>query len=233
MNPLGSWPEEKVYSEHELREQFEAQNLPLEKLDFVRNNLNRCAAIWKWQNGEPSDHSASSEVKAQLGRVGRLAHGLAQAIEDLPHQAKLALESQFSSLIQSQIGSENENPSALCIPLVDGGGEFVSLQADDIVSISSEIGNLTFEACDNYRAAQRTKRDYPLDIWIANIRRIWTDLSGRPYSRDATSDGQPVSPAAEFTVFAYSKLSPDTPPTKVLNAMKRNIAEVNRKVTGK
>jgi hypothetical protein len=222
-----------IYTEEDLREKFLALNLPLAKLEEMRSHLNKAAAIWKSAKRDPSDYCAPAKAKSALSKVERLAQQLNQAIIDLPHRARQSLEIELNMTVQRGIFDESGERHGLCLPFHLDDTTHIILGIEKVGFIVSDLGDLAQRGRTNYIGGQRVKGDYPLDLWVSNVSMAWINILGKRYTRDCTNNGQPISPAAIFTVFAFSKLSPETPSTTVLNAMKRNIAKNNRKATGK
>ncbi len=66
--------------------------------------------------------------------------------------------------------------------------------------------------------------NFPLKAWTRSMLFLCKATLGAPFTRDETQ-GQPVSRATIFCVKAFEVLSPETPKTLILSAMKGAIAE--------
>jgi hypothetical protein len=77
------------------------------------------------------------------------------------------------------------------------------------------------------------KEDDDLKFWLGHIRNLWVDFLNRRFTRDVTNEGQPISEAARFCVRACQLVDPKTPPSRILNEMKKIITEDRKTATGR
>lgn len=116
----------------------------------------------------------------------------------------------------------------------EGMATTLTSDIEDLIRSVSILEKVATEAKKNIGSMPVGPRlDDSMRMWITNIANMWTEKLGRPFTRDTTSKGDPLTEAAQFCIDAFLPISPSTPNSKVLNGMKKHITESRKKATGK
>lgn len=222
---------QQTYSDADLNILFGAFGMPAELRSEVTSHLEDAAAIWRWYDSKVEARTPASESKAALRKLAEAITPLKAAFEALPPPAVWALEQQLLAAEEALLTEQEDLAGMPVLSVLSDDGtqtRFVADQ-DDYRHLIGALAAMTDAALTAQFGARRTKQDHALRMWISNIESLWTHTLGRPFTRDMTSDGTPISDAARFCVMAFHHVSPNTPAHSVLNAMKTRIKVVNPK----
>lgn len=203
-----------------------------------RKQLEDVAAIWRWQHSQTENpRSPSRDVKA-LGKVIKQTQKLQLALSALSDDATSALRQTNLQYETQAIVSDNQYSDAghkFYRYTNQGGVEtFLVDDVEDLIRAVSVLENVTSEAKEGIGPIPDGRRnDYAFSLWLSNIADMWTDQLGRPFTRDATEDGEPLSEAAQFCIAAFAYIEPSTSQIQILNEMRKHISKTRKKATGK
>lgn len=197
------------------------------------------AAEWTWRKIEnyPTRATPDKEIRRELETISDAADAFQTALSSLSLASWLIMERTSQGLADSKyspIIDYADNPTGLpSITVFDDNEVFerpkrtsINMRGlEVVVSQIYEISDCSIEYA--YLNKPGRKPDPALETWMLCMRSLWVRL-GREFKRDVSETGQANSEAARFCVDAYNILSPDTPSTKVLNAMKKTISSHNR-----
>jgi hypothetical protein len=200
--------------------------------------LEDIAAIWRSkQSSNPTgDRPAKSSVALQ--RVAKLADQLNTALSDLPPLAEDALRRAYADADNSVLLGMSDaatipKGAAFNIPKGDGSPQIVELEQSDIQDVIANISAMALTAADMPSGKVGVKRDHGLRLWMANVETYWTQTLGRGFTRDVSWTGDPISEPSRFCVAAFAFVSPETPPSRVLQEMKHCVNTSRRKIAGR
>lgn len=221
----------QTYSEADLEALFRDFAITPGLHPEVAKALEDSAAIWRWHGGEVGDHTPPGASIKSLRSVAKAAEGLKSALDALPAPARRALDMQFA---QADLAVITEQVGVAGLPILhgladDGTMTPIILDLDEIAHLIDALQNMATEATAAPLGASRRKRNHALRMWVINMEALWTQSLGRPFTRDMTPEGEPISEAARFCVAAFGRLSPGTPRHSILNAMKSYIKSVKAK----
>lgn len=229
---------EQTYSDESYKILCDRYEFPEQLRPEFRRLLEDFAAIWRWHRHRADSVRQPSRDAKALALVSKQSQKLRQAIDALSDNATIAMrqtshqyEMQSSDLEKdcSDIGHEFYR-------YTDHEGTTTTLTSDieDLIHSVSILEQVAIEAEKNIGSMPVGPRlDDSMRIWIINIATMWTEKLGRPFTRDHTSKGAPLTEAAQFCIDAFHPISPSTPNSKVLNGMKKYITESRKKATGK
>lgn len=221
----------QTYSEADLEALFREYAITPGLQPEVAKALEDSAAIWRWHGGEVGDHTPPGASIKSLRSVAKAAEGLKSALEALPAPARRALDMQFA---QADLAVITEQVGVAGLPILHGladDGTMTPIIPDlnEIAHLIEALRHMAIDAESFPLGASRSKRNHALRMWVINIEALWTQSMGRPFTRDMTAEGEPISEAARFCVAAFGRLSPGTPKHTILNAMKSCIKSVKAK----
>jgi len=229
---------EKTYSDEAyeiLSDRFEFRTLLRPEL---RNQLEDFAAIWRWHHDRAEHVRQPSRDAKALALVAKQSQKLQLALDALSNNASIAMQ-QTSQQYEMQSFDLERNYSDVGHEFYrytgqDGTETTLYQEIQDLVRSVSIIRLVAVEAKENIGSMPVGPRfDLSMTMWIINIARMWTEKLDRPFTRDTTSKGDPLTEAAQFCIDAFHPTSPSTPNSKVLNGMKKHITESRKKATGK
>jgi len=219
-----------TYSDEVYASLCEDFNIPHQiRVDF-REQLEDVAAIWRWKQSRAEIIRRPSEDVKALASVLKHVQKLSLALDALSPDALIALE-RINSRFETQAILSDATHS-------DAGHEFhrytnhdgveviLTDTAEDLIRAVSVLEHITVEAKESIRLTRAGSRsDYALSLWLTNIADMWTNQLGRPFTRDATTDGEPLTHAAQFCITTFTYISPSTSSTKIINGMKKHISK--------
>ncbi|KEP70708.1 hypothetical protein DL1_15595 [Thioclava dalianensis] len=200
----------------------------------VRTRLEGAGDVWKRLGGGTTDSLRPGEIKKELQQVSKQAGKLYDRLKALSLDANHALMQSHERIGQAAAPKDLEQGD-LQYPFVaitegDPSPVAIALQAKDLSKIISGIRDVAEAAIDDQKTGRAGKKsDDALRLWITNIETIWIDILGRPFSRDVTDAGDPISEAARFCVEAFKPIDAALPSSRVLNAMKTRIKATQQK----
>jgi hypothetical protein len=228
----------QIYSDSVFTNLSEQFAIPKDQQTEVREGLADIAAIWRWGRSQTEHSRHPSRDKKALETVIKRTQKLQLALSRLSHDANAALrQTDFQPEMQA-IVSDNKYSDAghkfYRYTNQDGVETILIDRVEDLIRSVSVLENVASEAKEGIRPVPDGRRnDYALNLWISNIADMWTDQLGRPFTRDATESGDPLTEAAQFCIAAFAPIEPSTSPTRILNEMRKHNSQSRKKSTGK
>ncbi|MCH2250983.1 MAG: hypothetical protein MK042_14440 [Cognatishimia sp.] len=201
-----------------------------------RDDLESFAAIFRWENERFSSPSTFKNTSDELSKIEKQAKRLADSLKQISNEAFTALEKEAFLDEAQMIGKRDD--TNLKPSMVLSINDFVDEQ--NLVGISITIQSLSNILDGLKERAARSKEsltkrgtgkipDYGLRIWLINIQDSWPRWSKTGFTRDVDSTGQPITPAAQFCVYALQKIDPSYSVSRIVNGMKNLINERNKR----
>ncbi len=211
--------------------------IPSESQLEFRDALEGAAEVWAYHVGRGDLSIPAASIKRDLEKVEKLAGRLYDSLNDLDYFCHERFAMKDATLSHDICdGAQRSRYGHKLHRYTDSNGDEVTilLEYQDLIDGVDILRQYASEALAEI-PPQRTGRKAvePMRMWMTNIAATWSDLLGRPFTRDVHDNGEPISEAARFCVTAFAELDPKTPPETVLNAMKKTITAQRRKATGK
>tara|TARA_R110000850_G_scaffold88316_8_gene189729 strand:+ start:1426 stop:2121 length:696 start_codon:yes stop_codon:yes gene_type:complete len=209
---------------------FDELDVAPEQRQRISAAIDDAAATW---NDRRADRVSAEYLKARKAELTALAqasraYGGTLATLSSASWAMMSMASDELNEIAPQAMSiaspEYVRRGQVSFEVNDGEGDKQILHLQTLQHVISHLASVAdFAAQERTKLGKGPARDTPLETWIWSIANIWAQYLKRPFTRDLTSDGQPISLAARFCVEAYHCLDPLTPTSRVLNEMKKRI----------
>lgn len=206
----------------------------------LHNGLHNAALSWRLITSFPSSSTTVTDVSSELKRLASAAGPLAATLAETGvatwHAMRDLSDIHNSDLYKSGIvgiADQSETTEAFqpAIYLQDIYGQ-TTVSIDDLRRCLAALAAMAGSTRHTLPPATRGPQvDRPLLQWIYKVRQIFNHELKIPFTRDECA-GVPISPAARVCVAAFSVLSPETPASRVLRAMKYEIAEHRKSITG-
>ena len=196
----------------------------------VRDELERCAAIYRWRHAAATSRKPGTPIKRELNKLSKQAARLMETLAALSPDAARAIERQIDADAQSCIVNADTatDKQSLFIQLDDPGSDTIGHSAD-LDMLKAIVARLCRAAETEAAAVKKSRSSKPIDfgmlIWLSNIKDFWQANTALPFTRDATPDGEPITNAGEFCLLAFRAIEPDCPTSRVLNGMKTIIKQ--------
>ncbi len=204
---------------------------------YVRAELEHFAAIYRWQHSKTVGKIPSKTTARELDTVANQAARLLGALEKLSPAAAAAIEGEAATDTQTGLTHATSGMQAspsLFLSLQDVTDEIIGVTVDT-VTLRTVIGGLHHAAQNASEGIPKSSsskaKDLELLLWLSNIQRLWSGLTGQPFSRDIAPDGDPITNAGRFCLMAFKMIEPDCAPSRVMNGMKTR-SKNRRKSTG-
>ena len=230
---------EETYSDEDVAHLCEVGGLNPEDKAKFRTELESIAAVYRWEAEKWENIPRTSDVRRELlalkKRISRLDEGLEGLSGEAAHVLKLAVYNNNSNDSVLRITNKlSEDTPSLTVPLADTNSSGTALLLD-IPDFKHFLGGLERAADDAVSSLQKSHsgqlRDYGLRLWMINLMSLWRSTTDAPFTRDETSSGEPITPAARFCVAAFLHISPDYAVSRILWEMRHRIKN-SRKATG-
>lgn len=204
--------------------------------ETFRQELDHCAAVYRWEAAKLKGGPRNSALKRELTATQKRLQNFRASLADLSSEARIEIRDGLSRQADTDAARAitqtvpTDSPSLL-VPLLDPD-QAITL---DLTDLERLIGGMdlafttTIERLPNQPRGQN--RDHGLRLWIANIKDLWARTTDAPFTRDATEANDPITPAAIFCVGAFHIIEPDYPSSRILREMKDCIAR--QKSTGR
>lgn len=205
-----------------------------DRVDRFAVRLSAAAYEWYDLSHSPAYALTAKETCDELKALGRRLAALRKNGMDVSSAAWNAMQyasdcinsDHYESRIYTDAGHwrDGSSDAERHILLADhqGGHQSVTFQeVKDALKVLQNLAELGSAFVPDTRPGPSP--DYPLRGWIRDMSYI-VQSTGCRFTRDVSDNGTPISPAALFCVAAYAVLSPSTPPSRVLNEMKRFIS---------
>lgn len=229
---------QQTYTTDDLARLFKEFAILPEHQALTARFLEDAAAIWRWRNAASEDRVTPAAARKALGEVTKHTERLRNALAALPGEAQTALaraqaDAENAQLDAIETGQLAPGAASLIVPTDTGENLMVNLDAAEFQRLLMDLEALAETAAQGSPGHRGRRRDEGLRLWVANMELLWSKMLGRPFRRDTTPEGAPISEAALFCVEAARKVSPDTPASRVLNEMKKRIRDNRRNTTGR
>ena len=214
---------QETYFEADLNELFNTFDIKTELQSEVRRSLEHAAAIWRWHGGGAEKRPTPARSRATLKKVSKAAAKLHEALQSLTHPAHTALNMELAQVAMAAIPDSRARTKMPGFETIndDGTTNLNILELNEITELMAALSDMASRAEAASKAGRGTKHDRALGIWMVNIEKLWTETLGRSFTRDATPEGDPISEAAQFCVYSFGKVSPQTSQVTVINAMRK------------
>ncbi|AFO89773.1 hypothetical protein D1822_00125 [Phaeobacter inhibens] len=216
-----------TYSDCDIQQLCEMAEAPLAAQPNLKTALEDVAANYRRMSGGEEFRPTNKETNRELLSIAKRAAQLAQQIEEMSHEASVAFEQQTIE-DETQLLLGQPNGPSLILPDEFGKGEASALilERNDTINVLRGIETAATRGSQR-QSPRKSGRPFnmALHVWMSNIAAIWGELSTLPFSRSVTDQNDPVSPAARFCALSFKRLSPKTPTSRVMLAMKDNISK--------
>ncbi|MEQ3748564.1 MAG: hypothetical protein ABNH26_04215 [Celeribacter sp.] len=214
-----------TYSDNDIQQLCEIAGAPSEVGPKLKTALEDVAANYRRMSDSKELRATNKAKSRELSSIAKRAAQLARQIEGMSHEAHTAFERQITEDETKVLLGQSTGPSLVLSDDVSGGEtRALALEPRNIVNILRGIENTAARGTE--RSSQRKSGrpfDMALNVWMSSISSIWDDFSTLPFSRYVTDQSDPVSPAARFCALAFKRLSPQTPTSRVMLAMKERV----------
>ena len=201
--------------------------------------LSHAVQTWERANDEPMVKVPAKGRSAELRKFAKIARDMQSALNDLSDAAWLSMhdgsDSHNDDHYESGIGTVAGNMDygeafhEPVVRLIDYPYLHHAIKGCELAQMMGLLSTTADAAASNLPDLRSGPlSDRPLAAWMQSIAFMVEDF-GVPFKRDVAVDGSPVTAAARFCVAAYAVVSPITPSSRVLTAMKREITARNRK----
>ncbi|WBL33080.1 hypothetical protein O5O51_15425 [Sinirhodobacter sp. HNIBRBA609] len=227
---------ENTYTEADTKRLCDTSGLKPADLGAFRKTLEDCAAIYRWEAAKHKDIPRHTDLRRELAVPQTRLRSLRAALAGLSNEARSELDlGVFRKADQDAMrhitGNLDADAPALVLPLLNPD-QSVSLDLADLEKLLGGLEDALSQAVDRLPNQRRGQsRDYGLRLWITNIRDLWQSTTSTPFTRDATADNEPITPAADFCVNAFKMIEPKYPNSRILRELKDCIAR--QKITGR
>ena len=219
----------RTYSHADTLNLCRASGLAPQDHDAFRQELENCAAVYRWEAVKRKDVPHNSALKRELAATHKRLRNLRAALNDLSDEARTELRAGISQQAETDTARAltqtlPADAPTLLIPLLEPD-QALTLDLTDLENILGGMDvalTATTERLPNQQPGQN--RDHGLRLWIANIKDLWAQTTDAPFTRDATDANDPITPAATFCVGAFHIIEPDYPNSRILREMKDCIA---------
>lgn len=206
----------------------------------LTSQLNSAANTWLSMNADPLTAQSDGDTRKELLRIARAllkAKAELASISDtawtVMHEASNILNSDHhTSGIENVAGPEWHIDEELrrSVRIIDNI-ETSSVSMNNLtesLSILTELADVGAEAV--LQPSSGPNVDRALARWVYTMRQLVERTLHVPFTRDVALGNEPISPAACFCVNAFAIISPETPRSRVLNALKYEITEHNKSI---
>lgn len=216
----------ETYSDRDIQQLCGIAGAPLEAGPNLKTALEDVAANYRRMSGDRELRPTNKQSNRELSSIAKRAAQLAQKIADMSHEASAAFEKQITEDETKVLLGQSLGPSLLLLDEFRKTETYaLALEPRDIINILRGIENAALRGTERSSPRKSGRPfDMALHVWMNNIFAIWDDLSSLPFSRSVTDQNDPVSPAARFCALAFERLSPQTPASRVMLAMKDSIS---------
>lgn len=226
-----------TYPEEDFARLCETYAIPgLIRTDVLKS-LEGAAAVWRWYSIGDAANIPNSEAAESLRKVAKQASKLRKAIDELPLASLEILETETARFPQQAITKRHAAPEvpswAILIPSTDSDESYLNIDLRMLRAMITALQEASADSANKLpKAPAGTKRDDALRMWMTNVADFWERKIERPFTRDVSETGEPVTEAARFCVDAYKFVDSQCPPSRVMKEMKACI-KARRKRTGR
>jgi hypothetical protein len=199
-------------------------------IDAMLERLEHIAAVYRWEKSKYVDLLSSAQQRKELIAVHKAAVKLSEAMQSLSWQPEIAiarqLENDSTSAFFAGSSVANRETTLLRIANDDGTEGHVTIEPEDLKILIPALGHAALDAASKLNKSRPGKQKaHGMHLWIANIAKVWAEVTDQPFTRDVASDGEPITNAARFCVGAFQLVDPELDRSVVLTAMKKLKAE--------
>jgi len=199
----------------------------------LRKQLERAASNWYFQRTSPINEVSLGVVKKSLLDIQEKATALKESLLNSPEAiwpelAEICVWTNSSEYSPRFEYHDYPYPEAgfhrkVFISYLAASPEYQP-QSVEVDIFLAALNLLAEKAAYPPTVKQGPQPDQPLQRWVVDMRNIWLRPLDRPFTVQEDK-GQPRSEAAHFCVKVYAHLAPETPQTRVMHEMKKQIAE--------
>ncbi|MCK4861599.1 MAG: hypothetical protein KAS85_06780 [Rhodobacteraceae bacterium] len=205
--------------------------------ESTHEKLESAARKWYYSRNAGDVDASPREVRQAISKLSKHAGILKKLLENTPDAvwSELVSASDFVNRdrYDSRIHDDSHyypedgligNPAITVV----GDNERGPLVTITISDLKQALRELTFTADISSQITPAVKQgpqpDKPLQNWVTDMRNIWYKPLDRPFTVQGDK-GEPISIAAQFCVEVYAHLAPETTKSRVMNEMKKRMAE--------
>lgn len=222
---------EDTYTNDDVSALCQIAGLRPEDLDKFREELEHTAAIYRWESSKYADIPRSSSVARDLEglikRINRLDLGLSELPDEAAHHLRVAIDrNNLSDFALTITESRSKDEPSLSVPLPEAASPVMALDfgVREVRQILTGLERAAQDAIKFLPKRGRGQtRDHGLRLWMSNLELVWERNTSAPFTRDETTSGEPITPAARFCVAAFHCISPDYPVTRIMWEMRDRI----------
>ena len=226
----GSNGRDRHFTESQIEKWLKDFKIAPENSQVFSVGLEIMAENWTNECKAENPKTSTNSRKVELDRLRRHAAALKATLKNLSPSAWSDLEHtsdvmETSDRVEGIVldwddGTDARVPRFNLGPTSDSFGLDTLLATLGMIQSAASFPELTF---DHIKTGAQPDRF--LQIGMRHLHEFWEKTVGCEFTRDATSDGQPISEAARFCVQVCGEMSPNTPKSRVLNAMKKQIKQ--------
>jgi hypothetical protein len=195
-------------------------------IDSLMERLEHVAAVYRWEKSKYVDLLSSAQQRKELIAVRKAAMKLSEEMQCLSWQPEKAivmqLENDSTSAFFAKPGDASHETTLLSIPNSDGTEGHVTIDPEEIEVLIRALAHAADKAASKLNKSRPGKQKaHGIHLWIANIAKVWAEVTDQPFTRDVASDGEPITNAARFCVGAFQMVDPELDRSVVLTAMKK------------
>ncbi|MXU66053.1 hypothetical protein [Oceanomicrobium pacificus] len=203
--------------------------------EAFHQKLEDCAAVYRWETANYEEVVPAFSVKRELHSAQKRATALQKSLSELSDTARQELlrrvaYRQDRDAARHITGRREGGEASLLLPS-GGSDDAILLGLPDIEGLIDILSDVLGAAISEVpKRPSGPVPDFGLYLWAANIRLLWEETTDAPFTRDATEENIPITPAALFCVEAFKPIEPSFPRSRVLHALKLCIQY--KKITG-
>jgi hypothetical protein len=217
------------YSVDDVTKLCKKLNFDEDQLALVRSELNSMASKWWSVVSLPANQVLAGELRVELERLERASRKLLKTMAetqngtwDAIHDASYVLRADRQESGGEDVANHKRDDYEAAH--VDAPYDVTQFVAE--LKGIADASNVARQLQDPASAGR--PRDIALDGWMQSAYALFRCKLGELFVRHVHEDGKPASHAAAFCVEAYHHLSPMTPTSLILNAMKYEISEMQK-----
>ncbi len=206
-------------------------NIHLDLAGFLHGQLDLMASHWWSVVSNPVNQVLAGELRNELEQLEKAARKLLKAMAETQNGTWNAIHNASDVLRADRQESSGEDGADA--KRDDNGAAHVGAPYG-VTQFEAELKGIA-DASNVARQLQNSASagrpsDIALEGWMRDAYALVHSKLGEPFVRHVHDDGEPSSFAAAFCVDAYHHLSPQTPTSLILNAMKKEISEIQKPV---
>lgn len=201
--------------------------------DDMHKGLENIARYWYFRRKSPESEMSPREIRDYLKSFQKEVRTFSKCLNKLPDAVwSTIVEMNYLSnpkhyklridyVDTFRLESDHKGKPAI-INFTSGSNE--PPQSIEIKTLITALEALVSLSNVSPKIKSGPQEDVPLQKWIEDMHRLWVGVVGQPFTRLANSSGEPTSAAAYYCVKAYAILDPETRDTRIINEMRKSIA---------